>query len=168
VHLITAEDFTIGEAAAYANARISTIYTPPGATPGVDESLQYVLYGDPMVNFVDPGAVPPVPLERHISYGLHYPDGYSGGIEGHEGIEQPGISICNPVRSTAAVALSGNGPAELNVFDLTGRLVATPYQGELNGTQMFNWNAGDLTPGMYFLRLEQGGEVSIARVMVIR
>ena len=90
------------------------------------------------------------------------------GIEGHEGIEQPGISIGNPVRSSAVVTLSGNGPAELNIFDITGRLVATPYQGDLNGSHMFNWNASDLTPGMYFLRLEQGGEVSIARVMVIR
>ena len=168
VHLITTEDFTIGEAAAYANARISTIYTPPGATPGVDETLQYVLYGDPMVNFVDPDAVPPAPLERHVSYGLHYPDGYGVGIQEHEGIEEQGIIISNPVRSAAVVTISGNGPAELNVFDLTGRLVATPYQGELNGSHVLNWNASDLTPGMYFLRLAQGGEVSTARVMVLR
>ena len=169
VHLITAEDFTIGEAAAYCNARISTIYTPPAATPGVDETLQYVLYGDPMVNFVDPDAVPPVPLARHMPYGPHYPDGYGVGIEGgHEGIEVPGIIISNPVRSSAVVTLNGNGPAELNVFDLTGRLLATPYQGDLKGSGSLNWNTGELTPGMYFLRLQQGSEVSTVRVMVIR
>ncbi|MCD4700439.1 MAG: T9SS type A sorting domain-containing protein, partial [Candidatus Aegiribacteria sp.] len=168
VHLITAEDFTTGEAAAYCNARISTVYTPPGATPGVDETLQYVLYGDPMVTFVDPGAAPPVPLSRHIPYGLHYPDGSGVGIEGQEDIVEPGISIGNPVRSTAVITLGGYGPAELNVFDLTGRLVATPYQGDINGSHTFYWNAGDLVTGMYFLRLEQGGEVSTARVMVIK
>ena len=97
-------------------------------------------------------------------------------IWGGTGIEEQGggtlpntsILVSNPVMSSAVVTLTGNGPAELNVFDLTGRLVATPYQGELSGSQVFNWNASDLTPGMYFLRLAQGGEVSIARVMVIR
>ena len=92
------------------------------------------------------------------------------GIEEQHGgtLQNTSILVNNPVRSSAVVTLSGNGPAELNVFDLTGRLVATPFQGELNGSQMFNWNASALTPGMYFLRLEQGGEVSIARVMVLR
>ncbi len=95
--------------------------------------------------------------------------GGTGMEEQHGGaLQNTGILVNNPVRSAAVVTLSGNGPAELNVFDLTGRLVATPFQGELNGSQMFNWNAGDLAPGMYFLRLEQGGEVSTTRVMVIR
>ncbi len=169
VHLVTAENFTLGEAAAYSNARVSTIYTPPGVTTGVDGTLQYVLYGDPMVNFVDPDAVPPVPLARHIPYGLHYPDGYGVGIEeGHEGIEVPGIIIGNPVRSATVVTLTGNGPAELNVFDLTGRLIATPYQGDLDGSHSLSWDTRELTPGMYFLRLQQGSEVSTSRVMVIR
>jgi len=97
-------------------------------------------------------------------------------VWGFTGIEeQPGSSpkntdilVSNPVRSSAVVTLNGNGSAELNVFDLTGRLVATPYQGELNGSCAFTWNTGDLMPGMYFLRLAQGSEVSVARVMVIR
>jgi hypothetical protein len=78
------------------------------------------------------------------------------------------ILVSNPVRSAAVVTINGNGPAELNVFDLTGRLVATPYQGDLNGSGSINWNTGELTPGMYFLRLQQGSEVSTVRVMVIR
>ncbi len=78
------------------------------------------------------------------------------------------ILVNNPIRSAAVITLSGTGPAELNVFDLTGRLVATPYQDELNGSCTLNWNTGSLAPGMYFLRLNQGSEVSTARVMVIR
>jgi hypothetical protein len=167
-HLITAENFTVGEAAAYCNARVSTVYTPPSATPGVDETLQYVLYGDPMVSFVDPGASAPQPLQRHVAYGPHYPDGDGQGIEGQGDIEYPFIEISNPVRSAAAVTLNGNGFAELNVFDLTGRLIATPYRGDINGSHTLSWNTSGLTPGMYFLRLNQGGEVSTARVMVIR
>jgi len=96
--------------------------------------------------------------------------GTTGMEEQHGGAVQNNTSILvnNPVRSAAVVTLSGNGPSELNVFDLTGRLVATPYRGNLNGSHMFNWNASDLMPGMYFLRLEQGSEVSTARIMVIR
>ncbi|MFO8183930.1 MAG: C25 family cysteine peptidase [Candidatus Aegiribacteria sp.] len=96
------------------------------------------------------------------------------GLTGIEEGEQPApaagnVMVNNPVRSAAVVTISGNGgPAELNVFDLTGRLIATPYQGNLEGTQTMSWNTGDLTPGMYFLRLEQGGQISTARVMVIR
>lgn len=93
------------------------------------------------------------------------------GIEEQQGSTVPantGILVSNPVRSAALVTLNGSGPAELNIFDLTGRLVATPYQGEINGSYSFTWSAGDLVPGMYFLRLEQGGEVSTARVMVLR
>jgi len=87
----------------------------------------------------------------------------SGGAAGNTG-----ILVSNPVRAAAVVTLSGNGPAELNIFDLTGRLVATPFQGNLSGSHSLSWNASDLTPGMYFLRLQQGSEVSTARVMVIR
>ena len=90
------------------------------------------------------------------------------GIE--QGETQPidnAITVNNPIRSNAVVTLSGTGPAELNVFDLTGRLIATPYRGELAGSRTVNWNAGSLAPGMYFLQLQQGGSVSTARVMVI-
>jgi hypothetical protein len=168
VHLITVEDFTIGEAAAYSNARISTVYTPPASTPGVDESLQYVLYGDPMVTFVDPGAAPPIPLERHVSYGLHYPDGYGTGIEGHGNDEILGITAGNPVRSTTVIILTGTGFAELSVFDLAGHLLSTPYSGNLNGSRSIGWNTSDLAQGMYLLRLRQGSEVSTVKVMVLR
>ncbi len=168
VHLITENNLTIGEAATYSNARVSIVYTPPSATPGADESLQYVLYGDPMVKFVDPGATSPTPLERHVSYGLHYPDGYGTGIEGYENEGLPGIIAGNPVRSTAVIVLTGTGFAELSVFDLAGHLVSTPYCGDLNGSRSIGWNTSDLAPGMYLLHLQQGSEVSTAKVMVLR
>jgi hypothetical protein len=78
------------------------------------------------------------------------------------------ILVANPVRSSAVVTLRASGPARLQVFDLTGRLIATPYEGDISGSESFSWNTSELTPGMYFLRLVQGDEVSTARVMVIR
>ncbi len=93
------------------------------------------------------------------------------GIEDYSGDAVPqntGILIANPARSTALVTLSGYGSSELNVFDLTGRLVETPFRGEIAGTQSLNWDVSNLVPGMYFLQLVQENEISTARVMVIR
>ncbi|OPL19823.1 MAG: hypothetical protein AVO35_02290 [Candidatus Aegiribacteria sp. MLS_C] len=93
----------------------------------------------------------------------------STGLEGGETSPVPGnLTVNNPVRSTAVITMNGTGPAELHVFDLTGRLVATPYSGSLSGGTTMSWNTGGLVPGMYFFRLDNGGEVSTSRVMVIR
>lgn len=93
--------------------------------------------------------------------------GSQGNINEHVN-EQGIVIIDNPVTSTAVVTLTGNGPAELNVFDLTSRLVATLYRGDLNGSHSISWNTGDLVPGMYILRMNQGSEVSTEKIMVLR
>lgn len=97
--------------------------------------------------------------------------GSQGNINEHENEQEDNrgiVIIDNPVVSTAVVILTGCGPVELNVFDLTGRLVATPYRGDLNGSHSISWNTGDLVPGMYILRMNQGSEVSTARVIVLK
>ena len=110
----------------------------------------YTLFGDPSVQMAVWG-------ETGIG-------GESEGVQpGTAGILAP-----NPVRSSAVVSLTGSGPAQLTVFDITGRAVATPFSGVLSGTQSVDWDASTLAPGMYFLRLTQGGEAATARVMVIR
>ncbi|RLF61114.1 MAG: hypothetical protein DRN37_01560, partial [Thermoplasmata archaeon] len=76
VHLITHENYTIGEAATYATARVAELYTP-GANNGpgnVDDTLQYVVYGDPNVHFVQPDWTSPEPLAINVNYGGHQPD----------------------------------------------------------------------------------------------
>lgn len=88
----------------------------------------------------------------------------TGGIVQHN----TNILVTNPVRSSAVITLNGNGPAKLNIFDLTGRLIATPYEGVISGSESMTWTTSDLAPGMYFLRLTQGDEVCTSRVMVIR
>lgn len=169
-HLVTAEEFTIGEALTYSNARISTIYTPPGTTTGADESLQYVLYGDPMVHFNDPDALPPDPLQRHVAYGQHYPDGTGTGIEEGEGGICPLILwVNNPVRSSALITISGSaGSATLQVFDLSGRVVSSPFRGELVNSACFTWDASELSAGIYFLRLVQDEEMVTAKVTLLK
>ena len=94
------------------------------------------------------------------------------GIEDEStGLIPSGLSILvpNPLSSSTMITINGvMGPATLEVFDLAGRVVARPYNGELINTASFAWDTSDLSAGVYFLRLTQGSEVTTAKVTVIR
>ncbi len=168
VHLVTAENYTLGEAATYSNARISTIYTPPGVSTGADESQQYVLYGDPMVEYVAPDAVLPAPLPRKTAYGTHYPDGIGEGIEGGSTVPVA-VVCCNPVTTASAeVKVSGYGDAVLCLYDVTGRLISTPFTGSLNGLRSVDVDFSHLASGLYFLDLRQGNNSSTTSLMLVK
>jgi len=79
------------------------------------------------------------------------------------------IQVPNPLNSASFITINGAmGPATLEVFDLAGRVVARPYNGELINTASFTWNTSDLSAGVYFLRLTQGSEVTSAKVTLLR
>lgn len=79
------------------------------------------------------------------------------------------VSVSNPVSGTVPVQLSGvGGPATLSVYDITGRLVSSPFQGNLNGQATVSWNNQDLGTGVYFLRLTQGSQMATAKVTLVR
>ena len=93
------------------------------------------------------------------------------GISSEDGItpeSRPGILVHNPVKSSTTLIIDGFGPAELHVYDLTGRIISTLFTGILDGSLSVYWNTSELTPGMYFLRISASGGASTARVMVIR
>ena len=73
-YLITQENYTLGEAAAYASARVADSYTPGHIIYG-DGSLNYVFYGDPLAPFSQPEWISPQPSELDMDYGGHCPDG---------------------------------------------------------------------------------------------
>lgn len=75
VHCITHLNYTIGEAATYATARVAKLYTP-GAPwqSNPDYSLQYVVYGDPNIHFVQENWTSPEPASTSVNYGGHFPD----------------------------------------------------------------------------------------------
>jgi hypothetical protein len=75
VHCVTHLNYTIGEAAAYATARVAKLY-PPGTPyqPNPDTSLQYVVYGDPNVHFVQQDWTSPKPAGMGTNYGGHFPE----------------------------------------------------------------------------------------------
>ncbi len=64
-------------------------------------------------------------------------------------------------------------PATANVFDLLGRLVATPWSGTAGpGRQSLRWdgkgiNAHRLPPGTYFVRVQLGRNTAVHRVTLL-
>jgi hypothetical protein len=75
VHCITHLNDTVGEAATYATARVAKLYAPETPwQPNPDTSLQYVVYGDPNVHFVQQDWSSPQPASITFNYGGHFPE----------------------------------------------------------------------------------------------
>ncbi len=82
----------------------------------------------------------------------------------------------NPASSTAAIpfSLANAGTASIQVFDLTGRTVAIPANGEFAaGQHTVNWNltgsnGTDIPNGFYSVVITTGETVMTERIMVLR
>ncbi len=123
------------------------------------------------------------PLQTDVSYG-RWPDA-TGAWEilsiatpgaqnqGGTGISGPdelilGISAPNPICSHGLISIQGvRGIVRLDVYDLSGRLVDTPFEDEIVNSESFSWDASSLSTGVYFLRLTQGENTVIRKVTVL-
>ena len=77
----------------------------------------------------------------------------------------------NPVSGSARVLfeLDAAGPATLALYDVTGRQVSVLAQGDfVAAAHAATLDASALASGVYVLRLQAGGEVTTARVSVVR
>lgn len=74
----------------------------------------------------------------------------------------------NPV-TTLQYALRADGPAKLQVFDLLGRLVATPADGyHQAGVHTVRFDGTGLASGTYICRLASAGAVATHRLALLR
>lgn len=105
----------------------------------------------------------------------------SGAPDGGDGaVAAPGALRVtpNPVAPGAAVTLRFTlpraGAARVQVFDVNGRLRATPFEGPLEaGERRAEWNGRDdlghaVAPGVYFARLTAPGLVRTEKFVVVR
>jgi len=81
----------------------------------------------------------------------------------------------NPSRGVArfAYSIAREGSARLSIHNVVGQLVAVLADGPHSpGRHVANWNAfdaaGATAGGVYFLRLESGGEVRTQKIVVAR
>jgi hypothetical protein len=100
---------------------------------------------------------------------------YSGGIGGHAP-SPPLLRVWpNPFSGTTRVSCSftGGGHARLAVYDITGRLIRILLEGETQPHESgVSWDGRDdsgeaLPSGIYFLRLEEEGEGSASKKVVL-
>jgi photosystem II stability/assembly factor-like uncharacterized protein len=62
-----------------------------------------------------------------------------------------------------------NSMVRLKVFDITGREVANLINGEVKaGTYEYQFNAGNLSSGMYFYKIETGSFTDVKRMVLIK
>ena len=76
---------------------------------------------------------------------------------------------CNPIHSGDVInfSLSEAGFTTLNVYDVCGRMVQNIVCDQFeSGEHSLNWNAGNLTPGAYFLRLSAPGGIVTSRIIL--
>ncbi|MBN1461596.1 MAG: hypothetical protein JXA57_18860 [Armatimonadetes bacterium] len=86
------------------------------------------------------------------------------------------LSATSPAQGECRLSLSGPVGAEVTarIYSVTGRLVATVYDGRLpEGGQTVVWNGVDtsgsqIASGVYFVRVESGGDVLNSKVVFIR
>lgn len=77
----------------------------------------------------------------------------------------------NPFNSTTTFVfdLPLTGPVTMQVFDITGRLAATPLTGTMTvGHHSFNWDANSLASGIYFYRLQTDHNIQTRKLTLIK
>ncbi|MCF7809962.1 S8 family serine peptidase [bacterium] len=77
----------------------------------------------------------------------------------------------NPFNSSTCIVynLNGSGFTRLQIFDLTGRKVATLVESYRNvGTYDAIWNAEDIPSGLYFVRLKTQDKERFRKLLLIR
>ena len=108
-----------------------------------------------------------------LNYSLYFDWYGSTGIE--EGIPAGITSLQNspnPFSGSTRIdfSLIGSGPVSLEVFDVSGRLVSIPIDGQNleAGDHSVQWNAGvSLVPGVYFSRLTSGDQELTQRMVLM-
>jgi hypothetical protein len=77
----------------------------------------------------------------------------------------------NPFNGVAQITycLPANAPVTLTIFDLLGRRVdAIQYPVQISGWHRTSWQPDHLASGIYFVRLEAGGEARIQKVQLVK
>ena len=100
------------------------------------------------------------------------------GVPDGDGVAEVSLGPPTPNPSEGSVGLSfalpAAGRAQLSIYDLSGRLVATLFSGDAQlGQPSVTWDGrdGSGTPassGVYFAKLQAAGETRVAKLVLIR
>jgi hypothetical protein len=91
---------------------------------------------------------------------------HDASVPSHFGLEQNFPNPFNPA-TTIRFSLTESGPAALKIYDLLGKEVAILLQQDLTaGTYSVQWNAGGLSSGVYFCRLESAARFDTKKLVL--
>ena len=77
----------------------------------------------------------------------------------------------NPASDNISVAfnLENNTPVQVNIYDLSGKLVQQSSETGLNrGNQTIHLNTHTLTRGTYLVKMVAGNEISTAKLIIVK
>ena len=77
----------------------------------------------------------------------------------------------NPFNASSSIAYSLPEPAEisLEIYNLLGQKVRTLYNGhQTEGYHTYNWDASDLSTGVYLVKLTNGTQVETSRITLLK
>jgi len=74
----------------------------------------------------------------------------------------------NPINKVTTIIYKLNEPSQVSIqlYDNYGQLIDTPLNAyQHNGTYHISWNAEDLPPGIYFMRLQNGNDFITKKII---
>ena len=82
-----------------------------------------------------------------------------------------GAAYPNPFNPSTSISLDvlDAGNVNVSVYNLKGQMVSALAEGYMNaGNYTFKWDASDQVSGMYLIKAETGGNVSIQKLLLIK
>ena len=132
-----------GNIAASANGNPITITVTPAHHPEESKSVTVTGFTSPLT-----GTAPDIPAEFEL--------------------KQP---FPNPFNSSTTIRYSSEtpGPVSLQIFDITGRLMATlADENPGSGFEEIKWNAGNHPAGLYFVKLMADDQIETKKIIYLK
>ena len=65
--------------------------------------------------------------------------------------------------------MSNSESVSVDVYNVMGQLIYTIHSGELtSGKHTFNWNASNVSSGVYFIKATTSSDVATQKVMLLK
>jgi hypothetical protein len=107
-------------------------------------------------------------------YTTSFTSNYNTGIDDDVAQTPDAIALGNypnPFNARTTIEFDLNEPAHarLEIYDINGRLLSTLVDEQMPaGHHQVNWNASDLTSGVYFYRLDTGSAAMSRRMLLLK
>jgi len=162
--------YEIMDDAGWFNAAVESVFLQPGQETGLTFSgnVAASANGNPITITVTPAHHPEESKSVTVTGFTNPLTGTAPDIPGEFELKQP---FPNPFNSSTTIRYSSEtpGPVSLQIFDITGRLMATLTDGNPgSGFQEIKWNAGNHPAGLYFVKLTGNDQIETKKIIYLK